>query len=312
MPLHRPARARPVALLRRPVPWLAPVRALALAAVATAVLATALPEPAPAYLPSLEDLYADVARRDPAIRRAVLETRTYVFDPLHRTVSSGDPHPDAVPPELPGRSFRQKIYWIRNAFLGIETLADDGTPLNFYLHEGFAPVQGNLTPSRSFSEADVVHPFLPFLTADAARWRQAMEFWGLNPQGVELARGPKGKPLYRLYEEGGASLWLDPETLRPVRLRTTMLGPNPQGRTLTIEFSEFMFIGERDRDEENLTFPRTVSFLLDGKLFKQTVLLRFEADPSTRNFPITRLRQEAAKVQSPRPISILPTAGGDR
>ncbi|HKI98936.1 MAG TPA: hypothetical protein VKB51_10720 [bacterium] len=279
---------------------------VALAALLVAILAA----PALAYIPSLKDIYRLVAARQPAIQRAMLETRTYVFDPLGRS-GKGVPstNPDAMPVELPERSYRQKIYWIRNAFLGIETYAEDGTLLNFYLNEGFRPVMGNLTPGRTFSESDVVHPFLAFVSADPARWRQAVEFWGINPQRVDIARGPKGEVYYRLVESEEKAVWLDPDLLRPVKLQTRLAGGPHGGHLLTIEFSEFMFIGDGPNE---FYFPRTVNFLLDGRLFKQTVVMNFDADPSVQGFPITKLRALAAKAQPERPVSFVPQTTGAR
>jgi hypothetical protein len=285
-------------------------RRVALSALAALLVALPL-APARAYIPSLAEIYQLVAQRQPPIQRAVLETRTYVFDPLGR---SGEPvrdaNPDAMPPALPERSFRQKIYWIRNAFLGIETFSEAGKLLHFYLNEGFRPVQQSLVEGRTFSEADVVHPFLPFVAVDPARWRQAINFWGLNPRTVEITRGDKGEVLYRLVEAEDKALWLDPELLRPVKLRTRLSGGPHAGSTLTIEFREFMFIGNSDNDADNFYFPRTVNFLLDGRLFKQTVVLSFEADPSVQGFPITKLRGLAAKVQEQQPVSLIPRPEG--
>ena len=279
---------------------------------ALAALLIALPlAPARAYVPSLEEIYQLVAGRQPAVQHAVIETRSTVFDPLGR---SGKPaqsaHPDAEPPALPERSFRQKIYWIRNAFLGIETYSEDGKLLHFYLHEGFRPVQQSLTDGRTFSESDVVHPYLPFVTVDPARWRQAIGFWGLQPATVEIVRGDKGEVLYRLAEDDTKSLWLDLDLLRPMLLRTRLSGGAGGGLTLTIEFREFMFIGAKGSDAENFYFPRTVNFLLDGRLFKQTVVLSFDADASVQGFPITRLRALAAKVQAQQPVSLIPRPEG--
>ena len=178
---------------------------------ALAALLVALPlAPARAYVPSLEEIYQRVAARQPAVQHAVIETHSTVFDPLgHSGKPAQSVNPDAEPPTLPERSFRQKIYWIRNAFLGIETYSEDGKLLHFYLHEGFRPVQQSLADGRTFGEADVVHPYLPFVTVDPARWRQAIGFWGLQPATVAITRGAKGEVLYRLAEDDTKSLWLD-------------------------------------------------------------------------------------------------------
>jgi hypothetical protein len=268
------------------------------AVVFLAALLLALPAPpARAYLPDLDELYARVSQLRAPLQRAVMETRTVVYDPLERFARTTVPrHPDLTPPEVPARAFRQKIWWMRDGFLGIETYADDGTPLHVYLHEGVQAVQGDLTATRSFSEADVVPPYLAFASSDPARWRQAVTFWGLAPRRVELARGVKGRSYYRLAEDETRALWLEPALLRPVRLETRLVGPQ-EGQLLTLEFSEFILIGNSDNDAENFSFPRTTNVLLDGQLIKQTVLVRFDADTPAQRFPIARLRALAARAQ---------------
>jgi hypothetical protein len=263
------------------------------------------PAVARAYIPSLQEIYDRIAASRPALTRAVIETRSVVYDPQGRyaPAEGGALHPDAVPPEVPGRGFRQKIYWIRNTFLGVETYAEDGKLLHFYLHEGFLPIQGGFDPARPFSEEDVIPPYLPFLAADPAEWREAIAFWGLNPQRVELARGYKGDLYFRLVEGEGRALWIDAGLLRPVRLETRLIGGAGE-RSLTLAFGEFFFLEDESGRGATFYYPRTINYLLDGRLFRQTVVLSFEADPSVQGFPISRLRQMAGKVQPLEPLSL--------
>ena len=264
----------------------------------------ALPAPAFAYIPGLQEIYAAIAKRGPAISRVMFETRSYVFDPIGtiQPAPAGARHADVPGPVIPARTFRQKVYWIRDTFLGIETYSESGTLLHFYWFEGLTPIQDNLDPERPFTEADILPPYLPFITGSAAQWRDALTYWGISPSTVDLIAGHKGGLYYRLLEGEGRSLWIDQAHLRPVRLETRIAGAD-QPQSLAIEFREFLLIG-KGTDENIVSFPRTVDYLLNGRLFKQTVLLSFRVNPSVQRFPISRLRKRAREAQPAAPVSL--------
>lgn len=258
-----------------------------------------------AYVPELESIFAQIAARRPGISRAILETRSVVFDPfaLYTPGPSGLPHPDAPQPESLGRAYRQKIYWIRDRLLGIETYSESGQPLHFFLKEGYRPVQGGYDPGRVFREADILPPYLPFLAGSAAAWRRALSFWGLIPQKVDLVRGSKGRLLYRLVEEGGGGVWVDRERLLAIRLETNIAG-GKEPRNLRIEFTEFIVMKGNNPDRSDVFYPRTINYLMDGLLIKQTRLLSFQANPSRKSFPFKRLRNTARKFKKSSGISL--------
>ncbi|NIR96627.1 MAG: hypothetical protein GWO39_00635, partial [Gammaproteobacteria bacterium] len=72
----------------------------------------------------------------------------------------------------------------------------------------------------------------------------------------------------------------------------------------TLEFAEHLLIEGVGSEPAPLYVPRTVNFLLNGRLFKQSRLLRFVPNPSTQGFPITRLRKLAAARHDARPPSL--------
>lgn len=261
--------------------------------------------PARAYVPGLERIFSQIVARRPGISRAILETRSVVFDPygLYTPGPSGLPHPDAPLPESLGRAYRQKIYWIRDRLLGIETSSESGQPLHFFLKEGYRPVQGGYDPGRVFREAEILPPYLPFLTGSAAAWRRGLSFWGLIPQKVDLVRSSKGTLFYRLAEEGGGGLWVDRERLLAKRLETIIAG-GKQSRTLRIEFTEFVIMKGNNPDRPEIYYPRTINYLMDGLLIKQTRLLSFRANPSRKSFPFKRLRSTARKFRKSNGISL--------
>ncbi len=208
-----------------------------------------------------------------------------------------------MPPVAAARSYRQRIHWIRGRFLGIETFSEEGKLIHFYLDEGFQPVQGAVDNERRFAEADILPPYLPFLDGGEVRWREGMSYWGIHPQRIELELAQKGRFAYRLVDGQTGAVWVDPERLRPFRLRTTILGTVP-ARTVTLEFGNFIVLEWREADDNPYYYPLHSQTLLDGRLIRETLVKDFQADPPVSGFPITRLRKLAGSVRPPQPVSL--------
>lgn len=276
--------------------------ALALA-VGVAVLLAGWSSAARAYVPSLKEIQRRIANRPEGISRAAIESHTVVFDPFAvpgAPAGAADaPAPEARPVPLPERNFRQRVYWIAQSFLGIQTFDEEGRLLHFLLDEGLRPVSGNLDAARRFLDVDVRPAYLPFLEGGPGAWWQAMADWGIVPRSVELARGPKDAVYVKLVDSPGRALWIERETLRPVRVETLIAG-GERPLHLVIEFTDFLTVAEGTSRATDVFYPRTTNYLLDGRLFKQSRIVSFAADPSTRNFPVTALRERArAALQAP-------------
>jgi hypothetical protein len=261
--------------------------------------------PARAYVPSAEELYTQLALQAPAIIRVIFETRTLVFDPsqtdrLAETVGGAENEPR----ELPERGYRQRVYWIRDALLAIETSSREGEPLHVYLNEGIAPVSLDLG-HRHFEAADVIHPFIPFMGGRPVDWREGLAAWGINPWRVGLRPGYKQRNLYRLGDPEGPAAYFDPARLALVSLETRILnGAHPI--MLTMDFSQAVVLGETLKREEQLYFPRVVNFFINGRLFKQVRAITFRVDPPPNAFPLNRLRERARGA--PRLLTLQPAA----
>ena len=276
-----------------------------LALITGTVLGITLPTPAPvrAYLPSLDELKQQIDSRPGQIYRARIELKTTVYNPF--VDENAALRGETMTPELPERGFTQVVHWIRESFLSVETMDHDGQLLNFYLHEGLEPIQSNLSETRQFDELDVLPPYLPFLENNSARWFQGFHRWGLSPNKVEIALGQKDKWFFLLNEQAHASVWVDKERLRPEKIITLVSGDDSGGLTLTIEFSDFLTVIEGEKGLPDVHYPATINYLINGKLFKRTELTSFLVNPSTRNFPVTKLRQLAREHYQPKPFSLI-------
>ena len=282
-----------------------PLRLLILTALPAALLLAAH-APLRAYEPPMDEMVKRILSKSTSTSRAIIRTRSRVFDPSQGNGASSDQAGDAalripgvgpdetLPVEQPEREFHQTTYWIRNSFLAVETFAADGELLHFYINEAMQPLSVNFSEERKFSELDILLPYLPFMEESRADWQEGLDRWGLQPASVDFVRAAKGKVYYRLLESPGKFLWVDRIRHLPVRLHTLLEGGR-RPLALTIEFGEFLLIQESEG--QTFAFPRTINYLLNGRLFKQTVVQKFDADPPWRRFPLTRLRKKGRELR---------------
>lgn len=259
-----------------------------------------------AYEPPLSEIYTRILMRSPDVSVAVINTRTVVFD-AGRTVVSASALSELAPAELPERSFRQDIYWIRDRLLAVETFDNQGQLVHFYHDEGAGATVASLAPGRDFMLLDVLHPFMPFLATTAAGWNEGLQLWGVLPTQATFHRSPKGVLWYELQEAPHKRVRVDTDFYRPALLETTIDRGN-RASVLRIEFSNFFIEGGLQAPEANLIFPGTTHFLLDGVLFKEVIVRDMQANPSLNSMPITRLREKAAelRLRQPEPAETAP------
>lgn len=261
------------------------------------------------YVPSLQEIYAELVFRVPAVSRAIIETRVIVYetgsngahprDAGNRAVKPGE----YFPAEATERGFQQRIYWIRDRLLAIETLNTAGDPIHFYMDEGLGEVAGDLTGTRHFEPVDVRHPYIPFMAGSLNGWLKGMEQWGVYPTSVRLRRAYKSKFLYTLTDGEGSYAAFDPKRLQLKRIEC-LIEQSGQPARLSIVFGGSHIYGGKIAREKLLYFPRTVDFFIDGKLVKQITLLRLRHNPSLREFPLIRLRKSARDLIKVMPPSL--------
>lgn len=253
------------------------------------------------YVPTPAELFAQWGAQVPQVNRAILELHTTVFDPA--AARPPDPEGGAEPvwPELAERGFHQRVYWIRDTLLAVETFTPQGEPLHLYLDEGLGVTSLDLAGDRHFDPLDVLHPYLPFLGGTVTDWKRGLAEWGIVPTRVSLMPTGKGRTWYRVGGEDAAAL-LIPGRLALAGLETTVLG-GPQPLHLSVRFSDASLIaGESDNREELLYVPHSATVFLEERPLKVIKVARLDADPPLSAFPLERLRR-AARIE-PQPIRI--------
>jgi hypothetical protein len=106
---------------------------------------------------------------------------------------------------------------------------------------------------------------------------------------------------YELQEAPHKRVRVDTDYYRPALLETTIDRGN-RSSVLRIEFSKFLLEGDLPKPEDNLIFPGSTHFLLDGALFKEVIVQDMQANPSLASIPITRLREKAAELRMRQPL----------
>lgn len=280
-------------------------RFAALAAAGALALLILRAPAASAYVPPADDLWARLAAGAPAIRSAIIDTETQVYDP--GAASSDLAAPGAVAKPIPGRGFRQRIYWQRGGWLAVETQASDGTPLHLLLRDSYRTYSQALAPQRVLAESDLRPVLFPFIEASANAWRAELTFWGIQPLGVEIALY-KSSTAYLLGEGAGQALWIDRNGDHPVRLECKVGGPAPV--RLGIQFGDFMPVAPKAQDAKDPRVPKVISYEVNGRLFRRTTVTEVQADIAVRSFPLARWRQQLG-LTSPAPAYALrPSAAG--
>ncbi len=256
---------------------------------------------AAAYVPTAEEIFAQLAMQAPAVSRAIFETRSVVLAPdleaaARAAETRGGAEPELI--EIPERGFRQRVYWIRDRLLAIETFSNDGEPLHVYLDEGMGAAGRALAADRHFETSDLLHPYIPFMGGSLADWRSGLAAWGIDPRRVSLVYSHKKGTLYRLGARDGPGAVFVPGRFALASLETQIVGAGGPVR-LTIEFSGAIILGKSKKRDKLLHFPHTVTFLLEGEPFKLTKLTAFRADPPLNAFPLERLREQMPAVAAP-------------
>ncbi|MDH4224913.1 MAG: hypothetical protein OEW12_04645 [Deltaproteobacteria bacterium] len=252
------------------------------------------------YEPAPADIFSQLASHAHFIKRAVITLHHQVYGPY----SPEDFRPgqmETTPPrETPAQSFLQTVYYSQNDFLAIKTFSPDGKPLHFYYKDARRTLAGNLTSGRTFSMLDVLHPAFPFMEENPEKTLHGLSAWGIYPTGISLYRSPKGNLFYRMGTEGESELWVENETLYPVKMNQWMMGKVPPVE-LSIEFTDNFTTGAFNKASKNMIFPRTVNFLLNGRLIKQILTVQFTRNPPAKEFPADALKAQADQLESQNP-----------
>lgn len=206
-----------------------------------------------------ESVFLKILESNKHIYQFYMEVEVGVFDPEAFSPLDEDTDTGLIPYEIAEQSYQQRIIFIRDEFVAIETVDINGNVLHIYVKEvGGSDFSMNFNEERVFDTEDVTFPYLIFFTKHTSLVKS-----GLHHLGVDTTENHIGKRNYRtIYDLGSDEgyLHVDPNTFNVLELSYQL---QYQGRyyPLSIEFSDW--------DPQRKVIPETTKFYLNSRLMKE-------------------------------------------
>ncbi len=246
------------------------------------LLVLSLTIPVHAKIIGVDGLLSKVLENNKNIRSFYFEIETRIFDPEAFSPLDEQKEENLVPYEIIEKNYFQKIVWVRDEHLLIETLDFAETPLNIYIFEPDNWVfSKNLQSSRFFTEADLVYPYLMFFTKYVAYLKTSLDKIGVRTSHVAIEQRESGV----VYQLGSK---LDNILVDLISFKVLEINRQIQvwGRyyPLQIQFSGW------DRQYQQL--PGTIRFYINSRLFKEVrIILKKRRVSTPRRTLITKYRE---------------------
>ena len=191
-----------------------------------------------------------------------MELNVSVYDPEEFAKLEDDISSSLIPYEILEKSYRQKICFVRDEFISIETMDEDGEVLHVYIEEiGGQRTSENISMERFFSESDILFPPVVFFTKHLSLLKRSIGQYDILPASLELA--DLDRSIF--YKVGTAHSFLMVDS---VSFKVTMIEYPVQIRgryfPVKIEFSDWY--------PKKKAIPETVRFFINNRLFKETRL----------------------------------------
>lgn len=197
------------------------------------------------------------------IYQFTLETNVIVYDPevfapLDEEIGEG-----FNPYELKDNGFTQKIIWVRDEYLMIETFDLNWNPLHFYIEDfpGRSFSQNTQT-LREFSDSDISFPHLIFYTKHVPILDQRLTDLGIVTTNVKIVEY-NNDSVYQLGTDQN-NILVDPNTFQVIEVNQRI---QVAGRyyPLKITFSDW--------DPSQKELPRLTTYYINSRLVKMIQLI---------------------------------------
>ena len=211
-----------------------------------------------AKLPEPDDLLRKMVDVNEQNRQFKLDIQVRVFDPeaftpLDQIQDENIPYYENI-----AQSYQQRVVWIRDEFLGIETSDHKSNPLHVYFKEYAFEFSENLQQRRRFSTDDVLFPPSWFYTKHYQQLKKKLAEIGIIPVQVSLVQ--HGFRLVFRIGNGESYLLVDPETFELVEMNYIV---EIDGNSYPVRFQ----IEKRDRKNRNI--PLLMKYYINSRLFKE-------------------------------------------
>ena len=206
-----------------------------------------------------ESLLLKILEANQHVYQFYIEVAVNVFDPEAFAPLEMETDLKLIPYEIVEQSYSQRIVFVRDEILTIETLDYIGNVLHIYVKEfGGSSFSMNFDEERIFTEIDVLYPYTIFFTKHISLLKS--ELHGLGMPLVESTIN--NKDYLTMYHLGNENEYLQiaPDTFQVLQFKHQM---QYLGRyyPLTISFSDW--------DSKKRVIPETTKFYINSRLFKE-------------------------------------------
>ncbi|MGK0290856.1 MAG: hypothetical protein ACI86H_002319, partial [bacterium] len=217
-----------------------------------------LPNIVLARLMGVEELLSKVLEANKSIRYFVIHVNVKVYNPEAKISLTEENKDKLTPYEVPQKSFQQKIVWIRDKFLGIETQSKKGNPLHIYIEYGEIKLSKNLTKDRFFVDDDIYFPANFFYSKKIENI-----YTHLNELGVDFSALKLTKQSFRVfYQIGRESNYI---LINPTQFRVEAIQQKIHIKGRSYQYK--MVFGGWKKKKSNL--PKRILFFIKNRLIKE-------------------------------------------
>jgi hypothetical protein len=222
-----------------------------------------------------DSVLLQVLEKNRPVAQFYAETKVSVYDPESFAPLDEETNAKLQPYEIVDKAYSQRVVFVRDEFLSIETLSESGTPLHIYIEEfGGARFFQSLNRDRFFAVEDVQMPATFLFTKHLSLVRSGLNNLGIVPSRLEIDH-QKYLILYLIGSKEN-HLLVDTNSFKVLGLRRSI---QIQGRyyPMTIVFSEL--------DKKKKSIPLTSRFYINSRLIKEIRIekMRFSSIFSRRN-----------------------------
>ncbi len=188
-----------------------------------------------------------------------LEVNVSIFDPEEFASLEEEIDLKLIPYELIEKSYQQNICFVRDEFLSIETVDENGTVLHFYIYEiGGKQFSSNISDQREFADEDVLFPAMILYTKHLNQLKKGINRYSIIPASLRISN--QNNLIFYKIGSDSSYLMVDPDSFRVFEL-----GYQTQirGRYFPLKIS---FL---DWEPKKKVIPETTRFYINNRLFKE-------------------------------------------
>ncbi|MBU2514459.1 hypothetical protein KJ966_24255 [bacterium] len=207
-----------------------------------------------------ESALARILENSSSVFQFYIELNVSVYDPEEFASLEEEVDLNLIPYEISEKSYKQKICFVRDEFLSIETVDLNGKALHIYMLEiGGNKFSTNLSDQREFSDEDVLFPTIMLYTKHLSLFKKSIYRYSIIPASLEISS--QNDLVFYKIGSGNSFMKVDPDSFHIFEL---LYQVQIRGRYFPLVVS---FL---DWDLQRKVIPETTRFYIKSRLYKET------------------------------------------